>query len=275
MKTELVPVTPSLAREWLMNKNTKNRPLRPSHVETLRESLVRGEQVTTHQGIAFDAEGVLIDGQHRLAAVSKMPEGFVWPLLVTWGLDRESVFPVVDYTQSKRSTSDVLQVGRGVGETASFLARMYSGRNAVTAVYVQPFVDFIQPEISDLLAYCSASVRTWSSAPVRAAAVLSMKAGDRDFVMLVYRSLVTRDFETMPRSAQVLFRSYLTGVVRASAALDIFARCLKVFDASNAELKQIKVMDVSLVVEQTRALLRNDIYGQHVARRKPALEDEL
>lgn len=275
MKTELVPVTPSLAREWLMNKNTKNRPLRPSHVETLRESLVRGEQVTTHQGIAFDAEGVLIDGQHRLAAVSKMPEGFVWPLLVTWGLDRESVFPVVDYTQSKRSTSDVLQVGRGVGETASFLARMYLGRNAVTAVYAQPFVDFIQPEISDLLAYCSASVRTWSSAPVRAAAVLSMKAGDRDFVMLVYRSLVTRDFETMPRSAQVLFRSYLTGVVRASAALDIFARCLKVFDASNAELKQIKVMDVSLVVEQTRALLRNDIYGQHVARRKPALEDEL
>lgn len=260
MKTELVSVTPSLAREWL-KKNTKNRPIRPSHVETLRQALARGEQVTTHQGIAFDTEGELIDGQHRLTAISLMPEGFSWLLQVTWGLDRATVFPVVDFTQSKRSTSDVLRLDRGAGEAANFLARLYLGRTTgITAVYVQPFADFIQPEIMDLMAFCPTIVRTWSSAPVRAAAVLAMKSGDVDYAKLVYRALVARDFESMPKAAQALFRSYMNGTVRASAAIDIFARCLKVFDPSSAHLKQVKIVDVSTVVEQTRELLRDAIF---------------
>ena len=260
MKTELVSVTPSLAREWL-KKNTKNRPIRPSHVETLRQALTRGEQVTTHQGIAFDTEGELIDGQHRLTAVSLMPEGFSWSLLVTWGLDRDTVFPVVDFTQAKRRTSDVLRLNRGAGETANFLARLYLGRTTgITAVYVQPFADFVQPEISDLMAFCPTAARTWSSAPVRAAAVLAMKSGDVDYTKLVYRSLVARDFESMPKAAQVLFRSYMNGTVRASAAIDIFARCLKVFDPGSAHLKQVKILDVSTVVEQTRDVLREAIF---------------
>lgn len=261
MKTELVSVTPSLAREWL-KKNTKNRPIRPSHVETLRQALVRGEQVTTHQGIAFDTEGELIDGQHRLAAISLMTDGFSWLLQVTWGLDRDTVFPVVDFTQAKRRTSDVLRIDRGAGETANFLARLYLGRTTgLTAVYAQPFADFIQPEFSDLLAFCPSSVRTWSSAPVRAAAVLAMKCGDVDYAKLVYRALVARDFESMPKAAQSLFRSYMNGSVRASAAVDIFARCIKVFDPSSAHLKQVKIVDVSTVVEQTKDLLREAIFG--------------
>jgi hypothetical protein len=261
MKTELVSVTPSLAREWL-KKNIKNRAIRPSHVETLRQALTRGEQVTTHQGIAFDTEGELIDGQHRLTAISLMPEGFNWLLQVTWGLDRATVFPVVDFTQAKRSTSDVLRLDRGTGETANFLARLYLGRtNGITAVYVQPFANFIQPEITDLMAFCPRTIRTWSSAPVRAAAVLAMKSGDVDYTKLVYRALVAHDFESMPNSAQVLFRSHMIGAVRASDAIDIFARCLKVFDPSNANLKQIKIVDVSTVVEQTRELLREAIFA--------------
>jgi len=32
------------------------------------EAMRRGEWMVTHQGIAFDTQGVLVDGQHRLAA---------------------------------------------------------------------------------------------------------------------------------------------------------------------------------------------------------------
>lgn len=260
MKTELVSVTPSLSREWL-KKNTKNRAIRPSHVETLRQSFERGEQVTTHQGIAFDTEGILIDGQHRLTAISLMPETFSFLMMVTWGLDRDKVFPVVDATQAKRTTSDVLAVERSVGETANFLARLYKGdMRGITPTYVTPFAEYIQPEIADLMAFCATAVRTWSSAPVRAAAVLRMKHGDADYTKLVYRAMATRDFETMPRSAQSLFKAYMTGTVRASAANDIFARCLKVFEPQNAKLSKIQINDVSEVAAQTRAMLDEAIF---------------
>lgn len=260
MKTELVSVTPPMAREML-KKNTKNRQIRPLHVETLRQSFERGEQVTTHQGIAFDTEGILIDGQHRLSAIALMPDGFSFPMLVTWGLDRDKVFPVVDCTQAKRSISDVLSVDRTVGETANFLARLYKGGVAgITPAYVAPFVEFVHLEIADLMSFCGSTARTWSSAPVRAAAVIRMKYGDADYTKLVYRSLVTSDFDTMPRAAQSLFKAHMTGTVRAGAANDIFSRCLKVFDPKNAHLAKIQINDVSEVTAQTRSLLDEAIF---------------
>lgn len=273
MKTEFVRVTPSLAREWL-KMNTKNRAIRSSHVETLRQSFERGEQVTTHQGIAFDKEGILIDGQHRLSAIAQMYEGFEFVMMVTWGLDREKVFPVVDATQAKRTTSDVLAVDRSVGETANFLARIYKGNmTGITPQYVAPFVEFVKPQVADLMAFCGTAVRTWSSAPVRGAAVLCMKNGDADYTKLIYRALVLRDFESMPRVAQALFRAHMTGTVRAGAATDIFARCLKVFDPQNANLSRIQINDVSEVVLQTRELLEQAIF-QSAKKKAPAVEHE-
>lgn len=38
-------------------------------VKGFAEAMSRGEWMVTHQGIAFSSAGVLVDGQHRLAAV--------------------------------------------------------------------------------------------------------------------------------------------------------------------------------------------------------------
>lgn len=273
MKTELVSVTPSLAREWL-KKNTMNRAIRRSHVETLRESFERGEQVTTHQGLAFDTDGILIDGQHRLSAIALMPEGFSFLMMVTWGLDRDRVFAVVDATQCKRTTSDVLFVDRSVGETANFFARLYKGSvSGLTPTYVGPFVDFARPEIDNLVSFCSTTARTWSSAPVRAAAVLCMKSGGGEYTKLVYRAMVMRDFDAMPRVAQSLFKSYMNGKVRAAAGYDIFSRCLKAFDPQNTTLSKVQINDVPEVVAQTRALLDDAIF-KPTKKKAPAVERE-
>jgi hypothetical protein len=260
MRTELVEMTPALAKEFL-KLNTINRPVRPSHVETLFQAFSRGEYVTTHQGIAFDSEGRLIDGQHRLLAIASMPDGFSVQILVTWGLARDAAFQVIDSTQAKRSTSDVLKIDRSVGETANFLARLYSGTfTGITPAFVKPFADFVQPEIGDLTTYCPTSVRTWSSAPVRAAAAIKMKIGDADHVKLVYAALVRRDFDAMPKSAQSLFRAFMTGTVRAAASNDIFARCLKVFEPANAGLSKIQINDVGAMVEEVRTYLDDSIF---------------
>lgn len=271
MKTEIVTVTPKLAREWL-KRNTNNRALRPSHVESLRISFARGEYVMTHQGICFDSEGVLIDGQHRLAAIASQEDCWSCKMLVTHGADRQTVFMAVDAVQAKRSAADVLQTSREVGEIANFFARLYSGSfNAITPQYVAPFADFVATPVAELLAFCPTSRRTWSSAPVRAAAVIaSITHGDADFVKLVYRALVLADFASMPPSAQVLFRAHMGGKVRAAAAYDIFCRGLKVFDPRNQRLSKIQINDQSKVIASVRAILDTEVFGRRGDAPRPA-----
>ncbi len=260
MKTEVVQVTPELARKWL-KLNSLNRPLRPSHIETLRISFERGEYVMTHQGIAFVDDGELLDGQHRLSAIAQLQSG-TFPMLVTRGLERQLAFPVVDATQAKRNTSDVLSVERGLGEVGNFFARLHQGRTVgLTPSFVAPFVEFASGPYHELTAFCGSVTRTWSSAPVRSAAVICMKQGDKDYTMLVYRSLVLADFDSMPKIAQTMFRAHMNGSVRAAAAHDIFCRCLKVFSASKANLSKVQINDISLVTQSVREMLNTEIFG--------------
>lgn len=60
-------ITPDIAKEYLSH-NIINRPLRSKVVESLMRDMKNGNFVLTHQGIAFDSNGNLIDGQHRLTA---------------------------------------------------------------------------------------------------------------------------------------------------------------------------------------------------------------
>lgn len=270
MLTELVTITPAVAREWL-KKNSHNRPLRPSHVETLRQAFERGEGVTTHQGIAFDTAGHLIDGQHRLAAIAQMGEGFALRMLVSRGLDRAAVFPAVDATVARRNAADVLGVSLPLAQTATFFARLYRGSACgITPAYLAPLCDFVAPHLTDLLAFCGTSSRTWSSAPVRAAAVLRMRDGDGDYTKLVYRAMVLSDFDMMPPSAKSVFRSYLAGKVSGQDRNDIFGRCLKVFDPACSALTKIQINNLATVLASVRHLLDEAVFGP--AQRRPPVD---
>jgi len=68
IQTETILVTPALAKAWL-ERNVINRPLVERHVEDLVWEVKAGNWKLTHQGIAFNREGRLIDGQHRLTAI--------------------------------------------------------------------------------------------------------------------------------------------------------------------------------------------------------------
>ncbi|WP_244942123.1 hypothetical protein [Streptomyces coelicoflavus] len=103
MQMEVLHVSPELATEWL-TRNTSNRPLSKAAVQQLAGRIQRGEWQLTHQGIAFDEDGVLIDGQHRLAAIAKA--GIAVPLTVTRGVPR-TAFTVMD-TGRKRTGRDAL-----------------------------------------------------------------------------------------------------------------------------------------------------------------------
>jgi hypothetical protein len=69
---QVMTVTPEMAGDWLDHRNTslKNRNISRLTVANYADTMKRGEWRLTPQALAFDTDGWLLDGQHRLAAVA-------------------------------------------------------------------------------------------------------------------------------------------------------------------------------------------------------------
>ena len=105
MRSRVQTISPSRAAEML-DANTTNRPLSRAVVRSFADAMRRGDWVVTHQGIAFDVNGVLVDGQHRLAAIIEAD----MPVEVTVFTEvDEGTFDVLD-TGKRRNAADVLAI---------------------------------------------------------------------------------------------------------------------------------------------------------------------
>jgi len=116
VQVAFVTVTPTLAAQWLRN-NKLNRAMRKPTVEAYAGDMKTGEWMLTHQGIAFNDQDELIDGQHRLQAVVNAGVDVV--MLVVTKLPTKppgkklSTMDAVDCGAS-RSLSDRLQLSHGL-----------------------------------------------------------------------------------------------------------------------------------------------------------------
>ena len=63
----VITITPEKAKIILDNQPPQ-RPINNSNLSKLKEEIIRGRWLRTHQGIAFNENGHLSDGQHRLRA---------------------------------------------------------------------------------------------------------------------------------------------------------------------------------------------------------------
>lgn len=107
-KPSLVEVTPEMAADWLDNRNSglKNRTISKAVSGRYADAMRRGEWKANHQGIAFDTDGWLLDGQHRLLAVAN--SGVVVPLWVHVDMPRD-VFDTLDVGR-RRQAAHLLSV---------------------------------------------------------------------------------------------------------------------------------------------------------------------
>lgn len=116
MPVDVVRVTPELAATWLA-ANTHNRNMRPTRVRAFADDIAAGRWVPNGETIKFTADGVLIDGQHRLAAI--VSAGVSVDLLVVRGLPM-SAQETID-TGATRTFGDVLSL-RGEQRAAALAA---------------------------------------------------------------------------------------------------------------------------------------------------------
>lgn len=102
---ELVEVTPDLAHEWL-GYNTHNRKLRDRVVIAYAADMAAGDWQWNGESIKFATDGTLLDGQHRLAAVTLA--NVTVPMLVVRNLPNQ-IQDTVD-GGAKRKFADVLSL---------------------------------------------------------------------------------------------------------------------------------------------------------------------
>ena len=119
MKTIVEKITPKIAEEYLKKVKAGNqRKLIMSRAESYAREMRAGHWFLNHQGIAFDENNCLIDGQHRLQAI--ILSGLPICLLVTRGIAAEMVNGVrlfaIDTIDNgyKRQTGEQLTLRHGI-----------------------------------------------------------------------------------------------------------------------------------------------------------------
>lgn len=254
MKTKHIIVTPRTAARMLEH-NTCNRPVRPGHVKNLAAAMARGEWHETHQGIAFDINGNLIDGQHRLLAVAEQTNGFKLSMMITEGLPPDA-FAYIDATQLKRSVSDSLRIDPRLGPVATFLYKLtHRSGGLVTAAMAEPYTHYAQPEFDLLLKGCAGTARYWSCAAVQSAAVMAMKTyGDPQYPIDMYTALVHHRQREMTPLVEAFHKS-VTHLGNRYSPQGMFARCFYAFNEENSKASKLSIKNEDIYLAQAAAVI--------------------
>lgn len=116
-------ITPGLAKKWLDTTNSNNRNLRKKKVSQYAAMMNRGQWQSSGDTYKWDSNGVLLDGQHRLAAIVESGHT-VKDAVIMHGLPPET-FKVLD-SGMLRTPGDALGVGvTSKGHKASAIRLLY------------------------------------------------------------------------------------------------------------------------------------------------------
>lgn len=247
--TQTIYVTPEKAMELLSTNSPRNRNVKKMYVQTLAEAMRRGKFLLTHQGIAISVNGELIDGQHRLLAI--IESGVTVKMQVTYGVE-ENAFLAMD-CGARRTLGDALAVPKRVIEVSAFVTRLVVGRGRVTPTQVKFVHDNYIGDIAEALVnYCCKTTKYISSAPVKAAAALTVKFGisDQSYVFDSYRRLILMKTETMTPVEHAFNRQMMTQGRRND--FDSFARGMVVFDETKMWNNKIQIMDLPATIMAAR-----------------------
>lgn len=241
MKTEQVMMTPERAK-FILSMNTGNRAIRRTSVATFVKKIQRGEWMCTHQGIAVANTGRLLDGQHRLLAI--VETGSTVPLLLSTDCE-ESLFGGIDCGIS-RSNADLTAIPRKVVEMLTVIGNIVSAnRKGITPGEVISLYGMFGAASERVIEVAPSSRRGLSAAPIRAAAAFLLAEGfNEEYSARMYRTLVSLDFESMPRVVQIFAKSLMTsGATGSNAQTVLFCKAMKALDKNEANSAQCYFSD--------------------------------
>jgi hypothetical protein len=141
----LLEITPDFARSALERKNI-NRTIRLSQIRKIIRTLEQDRWEINGETIIFDADGRLIEGQHRLKAVAETGIT-MWSMVVT-GIDWEW-FKTMGQG-SKRNAGDILGI-RGVKNARNLAAALRWVYRYENGMMLNPHPNITDDELADTL----------------------------------------------------------------------------------------------------------------------------
>ena len=240
IKTSYVLVTPETAAEMLKH-NTGNRILRPAAIATMAAQMRAGQWTTTHQGIAFDADGNLLDGQHRLHAIVKAGAPIL--LAVSRGVP-SAAFKVMDGASGSaglRNLRDVTGADRRILEPCSLMVRLDRGTpQKVTYDDVAPYLHGpLGNAVAVIVGAYGANSAYRCAAPIKLGASLRSIADKTGYVVEQWRALGSLDYDAMSPIIKAFCRMITNRKTAGSSAQrDLACVSWLAFDPSRRHLKR-------------------------------------
>jgi hypothetical protein len=243
METITELVTPEKAAEYLQ-KNKVNRDIRKAHVAEIADLISREKWQLNHQGIAFNKNGDLLDGQHRLLAIIK--SGKTVPLRITRNLDIDQPMGLmVDQLVLKRNAADMMMTPVKATQIAAVIARLCNGWNKPPIDYIQECMEKLKDEIELVSSISTNHIALLGKAAVKAAAVAMHIYDKTDYAFQSLARLNAQDFANMTPVEHSYSRILASRSYKGERPDETFARALSVFDQRNANANKLYISDVS------------------------------
>ena len=125
MRLSVEKLTPSGAEKLLIaSAHQRQRSMQQTRVTQYARLMREGQWRVTHQPIAIDASGTLIDGQHRVAAVAASGVESGVEMLIAYDADPET-FDLIDTGRPRSPAQSLAIAGYGNTNVLSAAARYY------------------------------------------------------------------------------------------------------------------------------------------------------
>ena len=127
MQFVLETITPVDA-EKILEKNKRNRTVSKALVKKYTKMMLEGEWYKTHQSIAIDKDGILVDGQHRLMAC--VESGIPFQTIVVKNAEQN---PYLDMGKN-RNWSDNLNIATNSQRYTKNVAQIYNLLSSIVKI---------------------------------------------------------------------------------------------------------------------------------------------
>jgi hypothetical protein len=234
----LETITPEVATVYLQHNDPMNRKLRRTSLADYSKSMTEGAWQVTHQAIAFDSAGKLIDGQHRLEAIVKT--GVTCRIYVARYDSNETAMKLSIDRNARRTISDVLAMDKRDVEIASFICTVMSSGANPSISEVESVLAKIQTMATILHDTVKSCAKNRSSSVVRAAVVCHMILNPSlaEQIAQNYRAFILLDFDGCSNSAKAFIKAFDNLSVRnGSDRWQVFSRAIKAFDPEKMDSK--------------------------------------
>jgi hypothetical protein len=250
----LEAISPHVAKQYL-ERNHKNRSLTKERVNALSRDIQSDAFMVTHQCIAFNANGDLIDGQHRLSAV--VATGKSVQMYVARYERTETAMALPFDNGLTRKHYDILDITRKQTELASAVLRIKGRANTFTSADIQACVDHHESQFNTVLECSSNTAKHRSSAGAKAAIALLIKKNPQaaDEIIQQYVKFLNFDLDGMWPSVAACVRALEN--IRASGGSTmqkmVASRVWYAFQPENKHLKLIRILDENALIAEMQA----------------------